>query len=36
MHAEHADGARLSELSGYVIGCMFDVLNALGVGYLHS
>ncbi len=34
MHAEHADGARLNDLSGRVIGCAFTVLNTLGAGFL--
>ena len=36
MHTEHADGARLNELSGQVIGCAFTVLNTLGVGFLEK
>ena len=36
MHAEHADSARLNELSGRVIGCAFNVLNTLGVGFLEK
>ncbi len=34
MHAKHADGERLNELSGVVIGCAFSVLNTLGAGFL--
>jgi len=34
MHAEHADGTELNELSGQVICCAFTVLNTLGVGFL--
>jgi GxxExxY protein len=34
MHAEHADSARLNDLSGQVIGCAFTVLNTLGAGFL--
>lgn len=36
MHAEHADAARLNELSGRVIGCAFTVLNTLGTGFLEK
>jgi GxxExxY protein len=36
MGAEHADGARLNDLSGQVIGCAFNVLNALGAGFLEE
>jgi GxxExxY protein len=36
MDAEHADGQRLNELSGKVIGAAFNVLNALGAGYLEK
>ena len=36
MHAEHADGARLNELSERVIGCAFNVMNTLGVGFLQA
>jgi GxxExxY protein len=36
MHAEHADSARLNELSGRVIGCAFTVLNTLGAGFLEK
>jgi len=36
MHAEHADNAALNELSGRVIGCAFNVLNTLGVGFLEK
>ena len=36
MHAEHADGHRLNELSGRVIGCAFTVLNTLGAGFLEK
>lgn len=32
----HADGARLNELSGAVIGCAFTVLNTLGAGFLEK
>ena len=32
----HADGKRLNELSGLVIGCSFTVLNTLGVGFLEK
>ena len=31
-----ADSARLNELSGYVIGCAFTVLNTLGTGFLEK
>ena len=34
MHAEHADGDRLNDLSGQVIGCAFTVLNTLGACFL--
>jgi hypothetical protein len=30
----HADGVGFNDLSGYVIGCVFTVLNALGTGFL--
>ena len=30
----HADGVRLNDLSGYVIGCVFTLLNTLGTGLL--
>jgi PD-(D/E)XK nuclease superfamily len=33
MHAEHADSAWLDDLSGRVVGCVFTVLNTLGVGF---
>ena len=33
MHAEHADRAQLSDLSGRVTGCAFTVPNTLGVGF---
>jgi GxxExxY protein len=36
LHAEHADSARLNELSGRVIGCAFNVLNSLGTGFLQK
>jgi GxxExxY protein len=36
MHAEHADGSELNELSGRVIGCAFTVLNTLGAGFLEK
>ncbi len=36
MHAEHADRARLNDLSGRVIGCAFTVLNTLGAGFLEK
>jgi hypothetical protein len=36
MHAKHADRDRLNELSGYVIGCAFAVLNTLGAGFLEK
>jgi GxxExxY protein len=36
MHAEHADSARLNDLSGRVIGCAFTVLNTLGAGFLEK
>ena len=32
----HANGKRLNELSGRVIGCSFTVLNTLGVGFLET
>jgi GxxExxY protein len=32
----HADGDRLNELSGNVIGCAFTVLNTLGAGFLEK
>jgi GxxExxY protein len=32
----HADGMRLNELSGRVIGCAFTVLNTLGAGFLEK
>jgi GxxExxY protein len=32
----HADGTRLNELSGHVIGCAFTVLNTLGAGFLEK
>jgi GxxExxY protein len=32
----HADGVRLNELSGRVIGCAFTVLNTLGAGFLEK
>jgi GxxExxY protein len=34
--AEHADGDRLNDLSGRVIGCAFTVLNTLGAGFLEK
>jgi len=36
MHAEHADIARLNDLSGRVIGCAFTVLTMLGGGFLEK
>ena len=37
MHAEHADSARLNDLSGQqAIGCAFSVLNTPGVGFLEK
>ena len=36
MHAEHADTNRLNDLSGRVIGCAFNVLNTLGIGFLEK
>ncbi len=36
MHAEHADRARLNDLSGQAIGCAFTVLNTLGGGFLEK
>jgi hypothetical protein len=36
IHAEHADGVRLNDLSRYVIGCAFTVLNTLGTGLLQK
>jgi GxxExxY protein len=36
MHAEHADGEQLNDLSGHVIGCAFTVLNTLGAGFLEK
>ncbi|HEY1932952.1 MAG TPA: GxxExxY protein, partial [Acetobacteraceae bacterium] len=36
MHAEHADSARLNDLSGQVIGCAFTVLNTRGVGFVET
>ena len=36
MHADAADGDRLNELSGRVIGCAFTVLNTLGAGFLEK
>jgi hypothetical protein len=33
MHAEHADGDSLNDLSGRVIGCVLTVLNTLGAGF---
>jgi GxxExxY protein len=36
MHAEHADSARLNDLSGQVSGCAFTVLNTLGIGFLEK
>ena len=32
----HADGTRLNDLSGVVIGCAFTVLNTLGAGFLEK
>jgi hypothetical protein len=31
MHAEHADSARLSDLSGQVTGCVFTMLRDAGL-----
>jgi GxxExxY protein len=36
MHAKHADGAWLNDLSGRIIGCAFIVLNTLGAGFLEK
>jgi GxxExxY protein len=36
MHAKHADGDSLNDLSGRVIGCAFTVLNTLGAGFLEK
>ncbi len=37
IHAEHADNAVLpNDLSGRVIGCAFNVLNTLGVGFMEK
>ncbi|HEY1932599.1 MAG TPA: GxxExxY protein [Acetobacteraceae bacterium] len=36
MDAEHADSARLNDLSGQVVGCTFTVLNTLGAGLLEK
>jgi GxxExxY protein len=36
MHAKHADGERLNDLSGRIIGCAFTVLNTLGTGFLEK
>jgi hypothetical protein len=30
IHAKHADGQRLNDLSGRMIGCAFTVLDTLG------
>ena len=32
----HADGSRLNEPSGAIIGCAFTVLNTLGAGFLEK
>jgi hypothetical protein len=32
----HADGNRLNNLTGHVIGCTFTVLNMLGLGFLEK
>lgn len=32
----HADGTRLNDLSGVVIGCAFTVINTLGAGFLEK
>jgi len=36
MHAKHADGERLNDLSRLVIGSAFTVLNTLGAGFLEK
>jgi GxxExxY protein len=37
IHAEHADNAvLLNDLSGWVIGCAFTVLNTLGAGFVEK
>ena len=36
MHAEHADSARLDDLSGRVIDCSFTVPGTLGAGFLEK
>jgi hypothetical protein len=36
MHAEHADSARMNDLSGQMIGCAFTVMNTLGSGFLEK
>ena len=36
MHAKHADGDRLNDLSARVIGCALTVLNTLGAGFLEK
>jgi hypothetical protein len=36
MHAKHADGIRLNEPSGRVIGSMSTVFNRLGAGFLEK
>jgi hypothetical protein len=36
MHAEHADGERLNDLSGHMVGCAFTVFNTLGTGFLEK
>jgi hypothetical protein len=34
IHAEHADGVRLNDVSGYMNGCAFTVFNTLETGFL--
>ncbi len=36
MHAKHADGERLNDLSGPVLGCTFTVLDTPGAGFLEK
>jgi hypothetical protein len=36
MHAKHADGDRLIDLSGLMIGCAFIVLKTPGMGFLEK
>src|SRR5665213_25416 len=36
MHAKHADGERLNDLSGLIIGYAFIVFNTLGVRFLEK